>query len=221
MADSITAEQVKHLKTLHPDCTFVCYINTSAAVKAECDVCVTSSNVSRIIQNIPNEKIYFLPDGLMAKNVINELTEKGIKKDIRYWEGSCYVHQDYDPELIDYLKLEHPNLAVVSHPECSEDVLKKSDYVGSTSQMIEYVKNSPSDSFLMLTECGLSSRLALETSGKKFIGTCTLCRYMKANTCADILRVLQAPDFSDTIYIEETIQKKALSCIDAMFKLNY
>lgn len=219
LADSISEIDVQHLKKQYPQHTFVCYINTSAAVKAECDVCVTSSNVVEVIKKIPNDKIYFLPDALMAKNIINDLRAQGIEKHILYWEGSCYVHEDYDPELIAYLKLKHPELKVVSHPECTPDILSNSDYVGSTSQMINYVKKSDSDTFLLLTECGLSGRLALETSGKKFIGSCTLCRYMKANTCQDILRVLQDPQENDIIQIELNTQAKALNCIEEMFRL--
>lgn len=219
LADSIHEIDVQNLKKQYPDHTFVCYINTSAAVKAECDVCVTSSNVVEVIKKIPNENIYFLPDSLMAKNIINELSAQGIKKNILYWEGSCYVHEDYDPELITYLKLKHPQLKVVSHPECTPTILSNSDYVGSTSQMINYVKKSDSDTFLLLTECGLSGRLALETTGKKFIGSCTMCRYMKANTCQDILRVLQEPKEEDIIKLDPTTQEKALHCIEEMFRL--
>jgi len=219
LADSINEVDVQTLKKQYPHHTFVCYINTSAAVKAECDVCVTSSNVVEVIKKIPNENIYFLPDALMAKNVINELSAQGIKKNISYWEGSCYVHEDYDPELITYLKLNHPELKVVSHPECAPEILSNSDYVGSTSQMINYVKKSESDTFLLLTECGLSGRLALETTGKKFIGSCTMCRYMKANHCQDILRVLQTPKESDIITIDASTQAKALHCIEEMFRL--
>lgn len=217
LADSITAQQVKALRTQYPDYTFVCYINTSAEVKAQCDVCVTSSNVTRIMAAIPNDKIYFLPDKLMAKNVQNELQQQGIYKTIKWWEGTCYVHETYDPEMIAYMRLQHPGLKVVSHPECDEIVVAASDYVGSTSQMIKYVNDTQASAFFMLTECGLSGRLQLESPGKTFVGACTMCKYMKSNTLADIVRVLENPDQEDKIQLSAEVSEQALTCIEAMF----
>ena len=184
------------------DHTFVCYINTTADVKANCDVCVTSSNVYHIVETIPNDKIFFLPDKLMAQNVIMEMKKRGVNKEILYSEGTCYVHEQYDPEMIQYLRLENPNVKVLSHPECNSAVLNDSDYVGSTSQMINYVKTTDAESFFMLTECGLTSRLQLEVPEKKFIGSCTMCKYMKSNTLEDVLRVLKQPDTEDIIQID-------------------
>ncbi len=218
LADSITGEQVRALRLQYPDYTFVCYINTSAEVKAECDVCVTSSNVSRIIEAIPNPNIYFLPDKLMAKNVQNELRAKGISKTIRWWDGVCYVHEQYDPDMVRYIRSQYPDVSVLSHPECNEAVIEQSDFVGSTSQMIQHVKTSTAPRFFMLTECGLTSRLQTENPDKKFVGTCTMCQYMKSNTLDDIYRILTAPDPEDEICISEDIQTRAVKCIDAMFQ---
>ncbi len=218
LADSITATQVHYLRRQYPNYTFVCYINTTAAVKALCDVCVTSSNCTQIIEDIPNDNIYFLPDKLMAQNIANTLKEKGVHKNIQWWDGTCYVHETYDPEMIQYIRLQHQGIKVVSHPECSEDVVALSDFVGSTSQMIDYVKKSPSESFLMLTECGLSSRLQLENPNTKFVGTCTMCRYMKSNTLEDIIRVLESPDKDDIITLETSVRESALHCITEMFR---
>lgn len=217
LADSISGEEVAKLKETYPDHTFVCYINTTAAVKAQCDVCVTSSNVYNIIERIPNDKIFFLPDKLMAQNVIIELEKRGVKKEILYSEGTCYVHEQYDPEMIQYLRLEHPTVKVLSHPECNSAVLNDSDYVGSTSQMMNYVKSTEADAFFMLTECGLTSRLQLELPNKKFIGSCTMCKYMKSNTLEDIRRVLLTPTQEDIVTIDKQTSNNALRCIDAMF----
>ena len=217
LADSINAAQVKALRKEFPGYTFVCYINTTAEVKAECDVCVTSSNIYKVVKNIPNDKIYFLPDKLMAKNLINELEKQGIKKDIRYWGGTCYVHEEYQPEQILKVRLEYPDVKVVSHPECHPDIVKESDYVGSTSQMLEYMLKTESKEFLMLTECGLSARLQVEIPQKRLVGSCTLCRYMKSNTLEDILRVLKNPTKRDHIIMDEAIRLKALKCVEAMF----
>ncbi|MBN2736512.1 MAG: quinolinate synthase NadA [Spirochaetales bacterium] len=218
LADSITAEDVRRLKAENPDYAFMCYINTSAEVKAECDVCVTSSNVYKIVENYPSDKIFFVPDRLMGLNIIEEMAARGVKKSIKLYDGTCYVHEDYKPEMIEYLKLEYPDLKVASHPECSSAVVKYSDFVGSTSQLIDYIRKSANKNFLLLTECGLISRLNMELPEKRFIGSCTMCKYMKANTLQDILRVLKAPESKDIIEIEESTRKKALNSINAMFK---
>lgn len=218
LADSITGQDVQKLRAAHPEYTFVCYINTSADVKAECDVCVTSSNVYHIIETLPTNKIYFLPDKLMGQNVINELAKKGIKKDIQLWDGTCYVHEEYDPDVIHYMRDQHPNLKVVSHPECSGGIVNLSDFVGSTSQMINYVKTTDSDAFFLLTECGLTSRLQLEAPHKTFVGSCTMCKYMKANTLDAILSALKHPAPETIIDIPTDVQSRALACINAMFQ---
>ena len=218
LADAVTEADVRALREQYPDCTYVCYINTSAAVKAECDVCVTSSNVYDIVEAIPNRKIYFLPDKYMGQNLISEMKRRGVAKTIRFWDGSCYVHEAYDPEMIDYVRLTYPGVRVVSHPECSPAVLEGSDYVGSTSQIIDYVKETAASSFLLLTECGLSSRLQAEVPGKKVVGSCTMCRYMKSNTLEDILRVLESPDPEDVINLDPAVQKKAWGSVEAMFR---
>lgn len=217
LADSITKEQVNQLRKTYPKATFVCYINTTAAVKAACDVCVTSSNVYDIIEHIPNDEIYFLPDKLMGMNVINELKRRGSKKNIRIWDGTCYVHEEYDPDLVNYIRSQHPGVSVVSHPECHESIISLSDFVGSTSQMLEHVRNTKAPSYFMLTECGLTSRLQLEDPKKAFVGSCTLCKYMKANNLDDILTALQEPRPESIIEIDPRVAKEALDSITAMF----
>ncbi len=217
LADSINARQVRDLRKKFPDYTFVCYVNTSAEVKAECDVCVTSANVYTIVTNIPNEKIYFLPDKLMGQNLKNEMARRGVKKDIQYYDGICYVHEVYDPEMIYRARLEYPNVKVLSHPECHPKICEDSDFVGSTSQMLDYMNKTEANEFLMLTECGLASRIQVEMPEKRFVGSCVLCKYMKSNTLADILRVLKNPETKDRVIIEEPIRLKALKCLEAMF----
>ncbi len=217
LADSINAAQVRELRTKFPGYTFMCYINTSAEVKAECDVCVTSSNVYDITRRIPNDKIYFLPDKLMGKNLVNEMKCRGVHKDVRYYEGTCYVHETYDPELVTRVRLEYPDVKVLSHPECVPQICEESDFVGSTSQMLDYMKKTTATEFLMLTECGLASRLQVESPDKKFVGSCVLCKYMKSNSLSDILRVLKNPQTKDRVIISEDVRLKALKSLDAMF----
>ena len=217
LADGITDADVINLRQQFPDHTFVCYINTTASVKAQCDVCVTSSNVYKIIEKIPNDKIYFLPDKLMGENVIQNLKAKGVKKNIKLWEGTCYVHEEYQPENIDQVRKNFNGIEVLVHPECSSAVVNKADYIGSTSQMLNHVRKSDRDSFFLLTECGLTGVLQSEFPQKTFAGGCTMCKYMKSNSLEDILNVLENPSPQNIIKINLDIQKQALKCVNRMF----
>ena len=218
LADGITNNDVINLRQQFPDHTFVCYINTTASVKAECDVCVTSSNVYTIIEKIPNDKIYFLPDKLMGENVIQFLKTKGVKKNIELWEGTCYVHEEYQPENIDQVRKNFSGIEVLVHPECSSAVVNKADYIGSTSQMLNHVRKSDRDSFFLLTECGLTGVLQSEFPQKTFAGGCTMCKYMKSNSLEDILNVLENPSPQNIIKIDLDTQKRALQCVNRMFE---
>ena len=218
LADGITNTDVINLRQQFPDHTFVCYINTTASVKAECDVCVTSSNVYKIIEKIPNDKIYFLPDKLMGENVIQNLKKKGVKKNIELWEGTCYVHEEYQPENIDQVRKNFNGIEVLVHPECSSAVVNKADYIGSTSQMLNHVRKSDRDSFFLLTECGLTGVLQSEFPQKTFAGGCTMCKYMKSNSLEDILDALENPSPKNIIKIDLDTQKRALQCVNRMFE---
>ena len=218
LADGITNTDVINLRQQFPDHTFVCYINTTASVKAECDVCVTSSNVYKIIEKISNDKIYFLPDKLMGENVIQNLKKKGVKKNIELWEGTCYVHEEYQPENIDQVRKNFNGIEVLVHPECSSAVVNKADYIGSTSQMLNHVRKSDRDSFFLLTECGLTGVLQSEFPQKTFAGGCTMCKYMKSNSLEDILNVLENPSPKNIIKIDLDTQKRALQCVNRMFE---
>ncbi|MBF0511082.1 MAG: quinolinate synthase NadA [Candidatus Omnitrophica bacterium] len=218
LADSITAQQVKELKGQYPDYTFICYINTSAQVKAQCDVTVTSANVYNVVKNFPNDKIYFLPDKFMGQNLKNYLEHQGIKKDIKFYSGTCYVHEEYGLDDILKVRLEYPDAKIVSHPECNSAIIEHSDFVGSTEQMLTYMKGTTSKQFLMLTECGLSARLQSEFPDKQLVGSCTMCKYMKSNTLEDILRALKNPSVHDRVILDEDTRLKALKTIEAMFR---
>ena len=218
LADGITDTDVINLRQQFSDHTFVCYINTTASVKAQCDVCVTSSNVYKIIEKIPNDKIYFLPDKLMGENVIQNLKQKGVKKNIELWEGTCYVHEEYQPENIDQVRKNFNGIEVLVHPECSSAVVNKADYIGSTSQMLNHVRKSDRDSFFLLTECGLTGVLQSEFPQKTFAGGCTMCKYMKSNSLEDILNVLENPSPQNIIKINLDTQKRALKCLNRMFE---
>jgi len=218
LADSIQADTVKNLRRQYPDYTFICYINTTAQVKAECDITVTSANVYKVAKDIPNDKIYFLPDKFMGQNLKNYLERQGIKKDVQFYTGTCYVHEEYDLEDILKVRLEYPDAKIVSHPECNSAIIDNSDFVGSTEQMLGYMKETDAKQFLMLTECGLSARLQSEFPDKHLVGSCTMCKYMKSNTLEDILRALKNPSLKDRVILDEPTRLKALKTIEAMFR---
>jgi quinolinate synthase len=219
LADSIDVNTVLKLREKYPRHTFVCYINTTAAIKAVCDVCVTSSNVYKIVEQIPNDKIYFLPDRLMGQNIENYLKEKKIDKELLYTDGTCYVHEEFEPEQIDHLKMQHPALTVLAHPECKPEVARKADVICSTTGMIDYVKihGNKTSPFLLLTECGIASRLQAEDPTLQLVGSCSLCRYMRSNSLEAIYQALKEPKPSQVIEIDANVQKEALRCIQAMF----
>jgi quinolinate synthase len=219
LADSITAEDVRKLREKYPGYTVACYINTTADVKAECDVCVTSSNVYKIIANLPNDKIIFVPDRLMGANLQEALEKNGIHKEIVLFSGCCYVHETYDPELISFFRSQNPGLRVVSHPECHPGVALMSDYVGSTGQMVKYIKDQPEGTpFLLLTECGLNARMHYEFPNKQFIGSCSMCKYMKSNSLENILESLRHPEKAAKVELSEDVMARAKHCIDEMFR---
>ncbi|MFT5241289.1 MAG: quinolinate synthase [Kiritimatiellia bacterium] len=218
LADAVTDADVRRLKTEFPEHTFVCYINTTAAVKAECDVCVTSSNVYDIIERLPTDKIYFLPDRLMGLNVRDELARRGVEKDIQLYDGTCYVHEAFDADRVEKLRAKYPEVRVLAHPECAPDIIAKADHVASTKGMMQYLQDTDYEAYLLLTECGLASRAEIAMPDKKFIGPCVECRYMKSNTLEDILRVLKQPDDDDRVEIDASVRDGALACIENMFK---
>ncbi len=220
LADSISADDVYALKEEYPNHTFVCYINTSAAVKAACDICVTSSNVYRILERLPTDQIYFVPDRLMGENVSRWLKAKGVDKEILTYPGTCYVHEEFNPEAVDLIRRQHPDAYVLAHPECRPEVISRADHVGSTTEMLQYVmahqqENRP---FLLLTECGVASRLKVEAPGVRLVGGCMLCKFMRSNSLSNVLQALKAPTPSQIIEIPSSIQKNARLCIERMFE---
>ena len=169
LADSIDGDGVRKLKALYPDATVVCYINSTADVKAESDVCVTSGNVYDIVSNLPAQRILFVPDRLMADNVRSELKRRGVTKEIISSDGTCMVHDEFTAAQVHAARAQFPGLKVVAHPECTAEVAAVADFVGSTGAMMKYVKTTPAPYFLMLTECGLVGRLEVESPEKHFI----------------------------------------------------
>ena len=220
LADSLTGEQLRELKAAYPEAGVVCYINSTAEVKAECDVCVTSSNVYKIVAAMPQKQILFVPDRLMADNIRVEMKRRGIEKEIISSDGTCIVHDQFDPNLIAESRTKFPGLKVVSHPECTMEITGKSDYVGSTGGMMDYVKKTEAPYFMMLTECGLVERIEVESPEKRFISGCKLCPYMKMNSLEKIRDILVLPRPEQIVELEESLRVKALHSIDRMFEMS-
>ena len=220
LADSIDGDGVRKLKALYPDATVVCYINSTADVKAESDVCVTSGNVYHIVQNLPAKRILFVPDRLMGQNVRDELRRRGVDKEIITSDGTCMVHDQFGPADIAAARAQFPGLKVVSHPECTPEVAAVSDFVGSTGAMMKYVKTTGAPYYLMLTECGLVGRLQVESPEKNFIGGCRLCPYMKLNSLEKVRDALKSPRPDQIITLDEGLRLRAARCIERMFELS-
>ncbi len=219
LADSISGEDVRNMKALYPDAAVVCYINCTAEVKAESDVCVTSSNVYDIVAGLPGKRILFVPDRLMADNIRKEMANRGIDKEIISSDGTCIVHEEFTTAQIAEARKTFPGLKIVAHPECTQEVAEAVDFLGSTGEMTKYVKSTAAPYYLLLTECGLVSRLAVEDPEKNFIGGCRLCPYMKMNTLLKIRDALKEPKPEQVITLEADLSNRAALCIERMFEL--
>ena len=219
LADSIDGAGVRRLKALYPDATVVCYINSTADVKAECDVCVTSGNVYHIVANLPARRVLFVPDRLMAENLRSELRRRGVNKEIISSDGTCLVHDEFTLAQVVAARAQFPGLKVVAHPECTPEVAAAADFVGSTGAMMKYVKTTSAPYYLMLTECGLVGRLEVESPEKNFIGGCRLCPYMKLNSLEKVRDALVAPRPDQIVTLDENLRRRAARCIERMFEL--
>ena len=218
LAQSITAAEVETLRKTYPKAQFICYINSTAEVKALCDVCVTSGNVFEIVKNSPFEQIVFLPDIFMAQNIDAFLQAKGIEKQIIAAGGTCCVHDKYTLKDIEIIKQKYPQAKIICHPECRKEVCQIADFCGSTSAMLKYVKESSADIFAVLSERGIIAVLEQENPKKTFLPTGRTCAQMKLNKLEDILEILQDNQKIPQVAVEQKVAKKALKAIEAMFK---
>ncbi len=214
LAESITVEDVRGLKKAYPKATVICYINTTAEVKAECDVVCTSGNALKIIERVKTKDIIFLPDEFMAKNL-----QKLTKKNLISWKGRCVVHEEFSPESVKKIHKKFPEAKILAHSECSPKVIKEVDIMGSTKQMLDYIQQSDKKQFMLVTECGLSDRVRNEISQKEIIGSCALCPYMKKMTLKNILKCLKSPSKKQIIELPDEIMKKAKKSLNKMIKL--
>lgn len=214
LAESITAADVRALRTQHPQAAVVCYVNTSAEVKAECDVCCTSSNVVHIIETLAEQDIIFVPDKLMGMNL-----QKMTGKNIILWHGTCVVHEQFSEEAITSIREKYQNIKIAAHPECSPGIVDQVDFVGSTEGIIKYVANSPDEQFMLVTECGITDRIRSEYPHKKIVGTCNLCPYMKSIQLKDVLQALQDPRADQIVTIDEEVAVRARRTLTKMFEM--
>ena len=209
LAESITAEDVKKLKKDNPGVPVVTYVNTSADVKAETDICCTSANAVKIIESLNVDKVIFLPDEYLAKYVASKTNVKIIS-----WNGKCEVHERFTDKEIFELRKKYPSLKVVSHPECPPDVIKASDYTGSTGSMINYVKNTEAKDIFLVTECSMSDNIQIENPDINFVKPCNLCPHMKKITLQGILRSLK--EEINFVEIDSKIIQRAKGAIEKM-----
>ena len=212
LAESITGNDVRKMREEHPNIPVVTYVNTSAEVKAESDICCTSSNALEIVNSFDSEEIIFLPDEFLALNVAKET-----KKKIIMWKGRCEVHEEFTPEEIIEFRENEPGVKVIAHPECSPDVLEESDFSGSTSAMINWVKDNQPEKVLMVTECSMSDNISVENPNVEFVRPCNLCPHMKTINLQNILESLWNKEHEVTIDPEIAI--KAKQAVNRMIEL--
>lgn len=214
LADSITPEDVKALRKQHPEAGVVCYVNTSAEVKAECDSCCTSSNALKIIETMPQKEIIFLPDKYMAKNL-----QKLTRKKLITWHGKCIVHEEFSVGHIKEVRTQYPKAKILAHAECNPQVIEKVDKVGGTSNMIDFIKTTKFNDIMLVTECGLSERMRIEYPQKNIVGTCALCPFMKKIMLKKVLQALKNPQPNQFIRINPNIIHRAKKSLLKMIEL--
>ncbi len=209
LAESITPEDVRALKVKHPGVPVVTYVNTSADVKAECDICCTSGNALEIVESLESDRVIFIPDRYLASYVARRT-----EKEIITWPGSCEVHEKFTPEEIGRFRDAVPGLTVIAHPECPPEVLDASDYTGSTAQMIDFVGQKKPENILMVTECSMSDNLTSSFPEVNFIRPCNICPHMKLITLQKVLKSLE--DLSPVVGISNNVARRARSAVEQM-----
>jgi quinolinate synthase len=209
LAESITAADVRKLRDQHPGVPVVTYVNTSAEVKAECDICCTSGNALAIVESLGTDRVIFLPDRYLAAYVAEHTDVEIIT-----WEGRCEVHERFTGDEIEAFRRGHENLTIIAHPECPPDVLHKSDFVGSTAQMQDYVLNERPEKVLMVTECSMSDNVSAGVHDVEFIRPCNLCPHMKKITLANIQAALET--LSPAVEIDPAIADRARLSVERM-----
>ncbi len=201
LSSSVTGKDVRLLKEKYPGVPVVSYVNTSADVKAETDICCTSANAIKIVESLGVKKVIFLPDDYLAKYVASQTNVEIIA-----WKGICMVHDQFNEKEINDIREKNPGIKIIAHPECPPEVIKASDFAGSTGGMINYVKNNQPQKVMMVTECSMSDNIQVENPNVEFIRPCNLCPHMKKITLPKILDCLEN-ETGEIIMDKETIEK--------------
>jgi quinolinate synthase len=216
LAESITGEDVAAIKAKYPDYPIVTYVNTSAAVKAEADVCCTSSNAVQVTEWAAKEwgtdTVILIPDEFLARNVAANTNVR-----ILTWKGSCEVHERFTAEDVEALREGHPGVVVLTHPESPVDVVKAADFAGSTAAMAKYVQDKRPEKVVLLTECSMSDNVAVENPGVNFVRPCNLCPHMKRITLQNIYDALRYDRFE--VEVDEETAARARVSIQRMLDL--
>ena len=216
LASSITGADVRLLKEKYPNLPVVTYVNTSADVKAESDVCCTSSNAVAVVESIATERgvdtVIFIPDTFLAKNVAKQTKVKIIA-----WHGRCEVHDRFTAEEVRRFRADHPGAIVLAHPECPPEVVAECDFAGSTSAMIDYVAKKRPPRVVMLTECSMNDNVAAEYPDVEFLRPCNLCPHMKRITLQGILRSLQTMQYE--VKVDPAIATRARAAVERMLQV--
>ena len=212
LAASLTGKDVKLLKKKYPGVPVVSYVNTSADVKAETDVCCTSANAVKVVESLKTDRVIFLPDQHLANYVAKQTNVKIIS-----WKGSCIVHEQFSAKEIQDIRESNPGIKVIGHPECPSDVLDACDFAGSTGGMIDYVKKNQPKKVMLVTECSMSDNVQADNPNVEFIKPCNLCPYMKKITLQKILNCLE--NESNEIFIEEKMAKAARQSVQRMAEI--
>ena len=234
LAESISADDVKGLRAKHPGVPVVTYVNTSAAVKAEADVCCTSGNAKAVMESFDSDTIIFLPDEYLASNIAAETGKRIIVPkvlpggDVQYdtngdydvigWHGRCEVHEQFTVEDVANVRAQFPDVTVLSHPECSPEVVAASDYSGSTSGMIRFVQESNAARYLVLTECAMGDNIAAENPDKEMLRLCMVrCPHMNQITLEDTRDALKYMRYQ--IEVPEDVRVRALGAVERMLAI--
>jgi len=212
MAAMIDGKSLREAKEKHPDAAVVCYVNTTAEVKAESDICCTSSNAVAVVNSLPEKQVLFIPDRNLAHYVSRYTT-----KEIIPWPGFCVVHENISAEHISAAKRKHPLAKVIAHPECRPEVIDLADYVSSTAGMLEYVRQTEAAEYIVCTEMGMVNRLKREASKKEYFTVCGPCIQMKKNTLYKTYLSLKEEKYS--VEVREDIRIQAEKTLERMMKI--
>jgi len=212
LASSITADDIKLLRQQYPGVPVVTYVNTSAAVKAESDICCTSANALRVVESLDTDRVIFLPDEFLGRYVASQTQKK-----IILWKGHCEVHEKFTAKDLRSYREQFPHIVILAHPECPPDVLAEADYVGSTAGMIDEVGIRKPRRVLMVTECSMSDNVAVEYPQIEFVRPCNLCPHMKQITLPKILESLQS--MKHVVEVDPLIADRARQAVQRMLEI--